>query len=95
VEWARYTAPEIPVSTYLTQSKLSPVTAPIAPDCANGLTAGHEQERTAELLGIPVGFLSLIEHGSNAPSFETLDPMGKRLRLPVPDLFEFDGKLRS
>jgi transcriptional regulator with XRE-family HTH domain len=48
------------------------------------------QERFAEILGISVDFLSLIERGRNAPSFETLDRMAKRLRLSVADLFTFE-----
>lgn len=47
------------------------------------------QERFAELVGISVDFLSLIERGINAPSFETLEQMAKRLRLPVKVLFDF------
>jgi transcriptional regulator with XRE-family HTH domain len=47
------------------------------------------QERFAETLGISVDFLSLIERGRNAPSFETLDRMAKRLRVSVADLFTF------
>jgi transcriptional regulator with XRE-family HTH domain len=50
------------------------------------------QERFAELIGISVDFLSLIERGISAPSFETLDQMAKRLRMPVKDLFEFPEK---
>jgi transcriptional regulator with XRE-family HTH domain len=37
----------------------------------------------------PVDFLSLIERGRNAPSFETLEKMAKRLRISVADLFSF------
>jgi transcriptional regulator with XRE-family HTH domain len=47
------------------------------------------QERFAELLDISVDFLSLIERGINAPSFETLERMGKKLNLEVRDLFNF------
>jgi transcriptional regulator with XRE-family HTH domain len=47
------------------------------------------QEQFAEAVGISVDFLSLIERGINAPSFETLERIGKRLRLPVADLFKF------
>ena len=47
------------------------------------------QERYAELVVISVDFLSLIERGINAPSFETLEQMAKRLRVPVKVLFEF------
>jgi transcriptional regulator with XRE-family HTH domain len=50
------------------------------------------QERFAELLGISVDFLSLIERGINAPSFETLEQISDRLRLPVKDLFDFSTK---
>jgi transcriptional regulator with XRE-family HTH domain len=49
------------------------------------------QERFAETLGISVDFLSLIERGRNAPSFETLDRMARRLRLSVAELFTFDS----
>jgi transcriptional regulator with XRE-family HTH domain len=49
------------------------------------------QERFAETLGISVDFLSLIERGRNAPSFETLDRMARRLRLSVSELFTFDS----
>ena len=47
------------------------------------------QERFAELVGISVDFLSLIERGINAPSFEVLEQMGKRLDYPVRNLFDF------
>jgi transcriptional regulator with XRE-family HTH domain len=49
------------------------------------------QERFAETLGISVDFLSLIERGRNAPSFETLDRMARRLRVSVAELFTFDS----
>jgi transcriptional regulator with XRE-family HTH domain len=47
------------------------------------------QEQFAEAVEISVDFLSLIERGINAPSFETLDRIAKRLRLTVSDLFTF------
>ena len=47
------------------------------------------QEQFAEMLDVSVDFLSLIERGRNAPSFETLDKMAKRLRMSVADLFNF------
>jgi transcriptional regulator with XRE-family HTH domain len=50
---------------------------------------GMTQEHFAEVLDISVDFLSLIERGKNAPSFETLDKMAKRLRVTVAELFEF------
>jgi len=36
-----------------------------------------------------VDFLSLIERGRNAPSFETIERMARRLRVPVMALFDF------
>lgn len=51
---------------------------------------GMTQERFAETLGISVDFLSLIERGVNAPSFETIERISKRLRVPVADLFTFE-----
>jgi transcriptional regulator with XRE-family HTH domain len=50
------------------------------------------QERFAEFVGISVDFLSLIERGINAPSFETIEQMAKRLRVPVRMLFDFPEK---
>jgi transcriptional regulator with XRE-family HTH domain len=47
------------------------------------------QEEFAEMLDVSVDFLSLIERGRNAPSFETLDRIAKRLRISVSDLFAF------
>lgn len=37
-----------------------------------------------------VDFLSLIERGRNAPSFETLERIARRLKIPVAELFNFD-----
>jgi transcriptional regulator with XRE-family HTH domain len=54
------------------------------------LSRRMSQERFAELLNISVDFLSLIERGRNAPSFETLERMARRLRVPVEDLFTFE-----
>ena len=50
------------------------------------------QEVFAELLGISVDFLSLIERGVNAPSFETLEQISERLSVPVNALFTFPDK---
>ena len=50
------------------------------------------QEQFAEALDVSVDFLSLIERGRNAPSFETLDKIAKRLRMSVADLFTFNLK---
>jgi len=48
------------------------------------------QEEFAELLGISVDFLSLIERGRNAPSFKKLERMSRGLGKPVAYLFTFD-----
>ena len=53
------------------------------------------QERFAETLDLSVDFLSLIERGRNAPSFETLDKIAKRLRMSVSDLFTFNNNSRG
>jgi len=47
------------------------------------------QERLAERLDISVDFLSLMERGIHAPSFDTLEKISKRLRISVADLFTF------
>lgn len=52
------------------------------------------QEQFAEVLDVSVDFLSLIERGRSAPSFETLDKMAKRLRMSVADLFTFNSGSR-
>jgi transcriptional regulator with XRE-family HTH domain len=52
------------------------------------------QEQFAETLDVSVDFLSLIERGRNAPSFETLDMIAKRLRISVAELFTFDSRAR-
>jgi transcriptional regulator with XRE-family HTH domain len=49
------------------------------------------QERFAETLNISVDFLSLVERGISAPSFETLERISKRLKMSVADLFTFDS----
>ena len=53
------------------------------------------QEEFAELIGISVDFLSLIERGINAPSFQVLERMAKNLDLTVRDLFDFRKKEES
>jgi transcriptional regulator with XRE-family HTH domain len=55
------------------------------------------QERFAERANISVDFLSLVERGINAPSFETLERMAAALRVSPRDLFAFDddGRLTN
>ena len=47
------------------------------------------QEQFAELVGISVDFLSLIERGINSPGFEVLERMANRLGMQVRELFDF------
>lgn len=53
------------------------------------------QEQFAELLDISVDFLSLIERGVNAPSFENLEVFSMQLDVPLSELFTFDTKSPS
>jgi transcriptional regulator with XRE-family HTH domain len=47
------------------------------------------QEQFAELLDISIDFLSLIERGINAPSFESIEAFSITLGIPVRDFFDF------
>ncbi|MES2391041.1 MAG: helix-turn-helix transcriptional regulator [Acidobacteriota bacterium] len=47
------------------------------------------QEHLAEASEISVDFLSLVERGHNAPSFETLESLATALRISVAELFTF------
>ena len=53
------------------------------------------QEEFAEMLGLSVDFLSLIERGRNSPSFEKLELMAKGLGRPVAYLFVFDSAAKE
>jgi transcriptional regulator with XRE-family HTH domain len=48
------------------------------------------QERLAELLGVSVEFVSNMERGVNAPSFETIEKIAEAFDLPVSALFSFE-----
>jgi transcriptional regulator with XRE-family HTH domain len=50
---------------------------------------GMTQEQFAELLDISVDFLSLVERGLNAPSFESIEAFSITLGIPVRDFFDF------
>jgi transcriptional regulator with XRE-family HTH domain len=50
---------------------------------------GLTQEQFAELLDISVDFLSLMERGLNAPSFESIEAFSITLGVPVRDFFDF------
>jgi transcriptional regulator with XRE-family HTH domain len=53
---------------------------------AKGLT----QANLAEQVGVTVEFISLLERGVNAPSFETLEKLARALQMPVYQLFLFE-----
>lgn len=56
---------------------------------------GKSQEDFAEIVGMSVDFLSLIERGRNSPSFPKLERMARGLSRPVAYLFDFDGLLQT
>jgi len=47
------------------------------------------QEQLAEAVGISVEFLSNLERGVNAPSFETIEKLASVLKVRVQAFFEF------
>ncbi|MGI8668963.1 MAG: helix-turn-helix domain-containing protein [Aridibacter sp.] len=48
------------------------------------------QESLAEILGISVEFISNMERGVNAPSFETIEKLAQAFDLPFTELFNFE-----
>jgi transcriptional regulator with XRE-family HTH domain len=46
------------------------------------------QEQLAELVGISVDFVSLIERGQSGPSFDTIQKVADVLEVKVEDFFE-------
>lgn len=48
------------------------------------------QEQLAGAANISVDFLSLIERGRNAPSFNNLEKLARTLKVSVQELFNFD-----
>ena len=50
---------------------------------------GMTQEAFAELLGISVDFLSMVERGLSAPSFESIEAFSITLGVPIRDFFDF------
>lgn len=48
------------------------------------------QEQLAELLGVSVEFVSNMERGVNAPSFETIEKIAKVFNVPFNELFNFE-----
>jgi transcriptional regulator with XRE-family HTH domain len=52
------------------------------------LSKDWTQEEMAERLRMSVNFLSYVERGLKAPSFDNLERMAKVFRIPVARLFE-------
>jgi transcriptional regulator with XRE-family HTH domain len=48
------------------------------------------QEELARLTNLSTSFVSNLERGLNAPSFESLDSIAKALEVPVKELFDFE-----
>lgn len=46
------------------------------------------QEQLAELVGVSVDFVSLIERGLSSPSFDTIQKMSEVLEVPVEEFFK-------
>lgn len=51
--------------------------------------AGLTQEQLAEATELSVDFISLVERGINAPSFDNLEKLAKALGVSVQELFDF------
>ena len=49
------------------------------------------QEQLAKLTGLSTSFISSMERGINAPSFETLESLAKALDVPIRDLFDSES----
>ena len=47
------------------------------------------QEELAEKIGVSSNFISQLERGINAPSFEVLAKLAEVFEVPVRDLFDF------
>jgi len=50
---------------------------------------GLTQEELAEAVGVSTDFISLVERGKRAPSFENLERLAQVFELKVSELFEF------
>ena len=48
------------------------------------------QEKLAEVLGVSVEFVSNMERGVNAPSFETIEKITNAFDLSAAQLFDFE-----
>lgn len=53
------------------------------------------QEQLAEAIGVTLDFISRMERGQDAASFETLDKLAKVLGVPVSELFQFPDEKKE
>jgi len=53
------------------------------------------QEQLASAAGVSVDFLSLVERGINAPSFDNLEKLSKALGVSVREFFSFQDEENS
>ena len=49
---------------------------------------GLTQEQLAEMAHLSVDFISLVERGINAPSFENIEQLSIKLKVSVAELFQ-------
>ena len=49
------------------------------------------QEQVAGVTGLSAEFISNIERGRNAPSFETIEKLAEVLETPIEAFFQFKG----
>ncbi len=52
---------------------------------------GFTQEELAEATGLSVDFISLVERGLNAPSFNSIEKLADKLGVEVFNLFVFEN----
>ena len=53
------------------------------------------QEQLAEATRVSVEFLSNIERGINAPSFETLEKLAEALKVQFSEMFDFQEENKT
>ena len=54
--------------------------------------SGITQEKLADKTGLTVESISNIERGLFGPKFENLEKIATALKVPVKELFEFEGR---
>jgi transcriptional regulator with XRE-family HTH domain len=59
------------------------------------LSEDWTQEEVAERLGLSLNFLSLIERGLKAPSFDNIELIAKVFRISVAELFTAPSRVQE